>query len=997
VNTDVKCKEVGENCIYWQPINQSNQSYKDVIHSWKINFFAFKEEDLSTGVEGLRPPQIGAIHAGLGYEKSDHNESATIVMPTGTGKTETILSLVVAGKFPLTLVIVPSDALRTQIKNKFLNLGLLRKLELVDDKFENPHVATITHGVKRLQEIDELLNSNVIIATPSVFSNFSASCLATLLNACTHLIVDEAHHIAAKTWTNIKTYFLDKKVFQFTATPFRSDGIRVEGRIIFDYSLKKAQLDGYFQEIDFHSVKEFTQEKSDKAISEKAIKILRDDISLGFDHMVMARASSIKRAKEIFKLYESETDLYPVLINSKTKNSKTKLEAIKNGSHKIIVCVDMLGEGFDLANLKISAMHDVHKSINITLQFIGRFTRTNNKLGNAKFIANIANTGVSKELAKLYVEDSDWNNIISEVSLNKIKDEKMYQEFKEKFSESTNIFNLGLVPNMSTTIYRLASKSWNPQNIFSLGEKHFKIFEHTVNDENDTIIFSTKTYVPVGWTKSKELFDEIWDLYVLYYDKENSLLFFHTSNKGTLNRYIVKSIANKAIQVRGEPIFRALYGLRRLRLQNVGLNKNKKGVRYTMHTGRDIAEQIPDIEAQRAVKSNIFGKGFENGEETSIGCSYKGKIWAMDSDSIDKWFTWCKNVGKKILDESIDPNHVLKTAMRNTTLSSFPHLPIISIDWPVELLRKNEETIIIGNTDWSEKLVNCELNSALLPAPDGKEISIYLCTPENRSEIKFSLNNDEAKFESSDDLYIQFGKTPILLNDFFSEHPPTLLLVDTSYIEGDQHYYPNEQYAYLYDKNKIKIWNWEGVDISTESQKVQKIRSSIQYNTIEKIKGSYDLVFDDDGSGEIADIVAIKNDNDRVLYIDFFHLKYCSKNKEGLSNPGARVDDVYQVAGQAAKSIKWISDVDKLISRLIYRETQRLAKDELSRIDKGDLEYLFYLQKVAKLAYYEFNMTIIQPAISKSKVSDEQLIILGNAETYINEITGIKLNVISSA
>ncbi|WP_346763412.1 hypothetical protein [Escherichia sp. E4694] len=37
----------------------------------------------------------------------------------------------------------------------------------------------------------------------------------------------------------------------------------------------------------------------------------------------------------------------------------------------------MLGEGYDLPNLKIAALHDHHKSLAVTLQFIGRFTRVN--------------------------------------------------------------------------------------------------------------------------------------------------------------------------------------------------------------------------------------------------------------------------------------------------------------------------------------------------------------------------------------------------------------------------------------------------------------------------------------------------------------------------------------------------------------------------------------------------------------------------------------------
>ena len=40
-----------------------------------------------------------------------------------------------------------------------------------------------------------------------------------------------------------------------------------------------------------------------------------------------------------------------------------------------MVCVDMLGEGFDLPALKVAAIHDPHKSLGVTLQFVGRFAR----------------------------------------------------------------------------------------------------------------------------------------------------------------------------------------------------------------------------------------------------------------------------------------------------------------------------------------------------------------------------------------------------------------------------------------------------------------------------------------------------------------------------------------------------------------------------------------------------------------------------------------------
>lgn len=140
---------------------------------------------------------------------------------------------------------------------------------------------------------------------------------------------------------------------------------------------------------------------------------------------MMARASTIERAKSIFKIYSNEKDLNPVLINSQTKNKKEVLAAIRNREHKIIVCVDMLGEGFDLPQLKISALHDPHKSINIMLQFTGRFTRTTKNVGDAKFIANIANPNMSDSLEELYKEDSDWNSVISDISSRKIQDERI--------------------------------------------------------------------------------------------------------------------------------------------------------------------------------------------------------------------------------------------------------------------------------------------------------------------------------------------------------------------------------------------------------------------------------------------------------------------------------------------------------------------------------------------------------------------------------------------
>ncbi len=83
-----------------------------VIESWKGAFRFAAEGD---GIIGLRKPQLGALHAiHAHWSKSD--KSGTIVMPTGTGKTETMLATLISAVCSRVFVVVPTDALRTQVK-----------------------------------------------------------------------------------------------------------------------------------------------------------------------------------------------------------------------------------------------------------------------------------------------------------------------------------------------------------------------------------------------------------------------------------------------------------------------------------------------------------------------------------------------------------------------------------------------------------------------------------------------------------------------------------------------------------------------------------------------------------------------------------------------------------------------------------------------------------------------------------------------------------------
>jgi hypothetical protein len=67
-----------------------------IAESWR-NRMVLKAEDQEEGLPGLRSPQIGAVYAALAHW-STSDKPATVVMPTGTGKTETMLALLVAAR-----------------------------------------------------------------------------------------------------------------------------------------------------------------------------------------------------------------------------------------------------------------------------------------------------------------------------------------------------------------------------------------------------------------------------------------------------------------------------------------------------------------------------------------------------------------------------------------------------------------------------------------------------------------------------------------------------------------------------------------------------------------------------------------------------------------------------------------------------------------------------------------------------------------------------------
>ena len=224
-------------------------------------------------------------------------------------------------------------------------------------------------------------------------------------------------------------------------------------------------------------------------------------------------------------------DLDPIVIYSGIPRYRDKMKAIVERQHRIIVCVDMFGKGFDLPNLKIAALHSPHKSLAVTLQFCGRFTRDAKDIGDATLAANIADPSVSDAIEDLYAEDSDWNELIPELSSRAIESQVNFSDFLDRMDRSEKgdeeLFDLNVLkPKTSTVIFK--TKSFSPRR-FRKGIKKAVDVERTwVSKDKDLLVFITHSRVPIEWASIKETSNEIWDLDILAFDAASGLLFINS-------------------------------------------------------------------------------------------------------------------------------------------------------------------------------------------------------------------------------------------------------------------------------------------------------------------------------------------------------------------------------------------------------------------------------------------------------------------------------------
>lgn len=971
----------------WNTPSELSRSMPDeVLETYKsaITYTAGSDTE-----PGLRTPQLGAMHAVLGYWTTNRKAPATVVMPTGTGKTETMLALLVAARPTRLLVLVPSDALREQVASKFESLGVLQELGIVGAKAQRPVVGRVQHAFTAANTAEAFAKAcNVIVATPQSLSASNADALETLLGLCSHLFVDEAHHVAARTWTQIREHFSNKDVVQFTATPFREDGRHLQGRNIYSFPLREAQAQGYFATVDYTAVIDFVD--VDRALAERSIERLRADLADGYDHVLMVRVDGIPRAKSLQPLYEElATDLQPVILNSQMPkaNQREAQKALRERRSRVIICVNMLGEGFDLPALKVAAVHDPQKSLGVTLQFIGRFARTSTSgnYGSAAMFVARSEIEVDKRLRALYAEDSDWNLVLRNLTEAAVQEQQDVSDFEEGFTSLPDEVTLrSLLPKLSTVVYSASTQQWEPDKIVDFfGEDRLLTLPIGMNQDAGVAWCVLENRTDVRWGDIRTIEEVSYELYVLYFDRERKLLYINNSaNSGVFQELAEAVLGEGAVRFTGSTVYRVMADIERLVPTNVGvLDAHDQFRRFSMHVGSDVTASFSQAEAGTKSQTNISGGGFRDGEHVNISASLKGRIWShATARSLKHWCDWCDSLGDKLLDDTISIDQVIGQFILPEQLTGRPGGHLLAVEWPWLIHTLQSETLRLSYEDSEQEAAYTDL----VPDVDADTGPFKFDVKSGSWSVPYeaSVENGRLRYRCLSDREVNVvrSRSELRLSEWLNANGLTLILDDDRIIDGDLLYKPTWDRE-PFERSQLVAFDWTGTDLTVESQTRERLTNSIQYRAISELKSeaaSWDVILDDDGSGEIADVVALRVEGD-TLVIRLVHCKYSHGE-----TPGARVADLYEVCGQAQKSVMWRrSDLRPLFRTLDDRARKKRRREDVDPFEAGDIRKLYQLQERSSVLRKRVEMVIVQPGLSVANATTQQLDLLASTQAYL--------------
>ena len=230
------------------------------------------------------------------------------------------------------------------------------------------------------------------------------------------------------------------------------------------------------------------------------------------------------------------------------------------------------------------------------------------------------------------------------------------------------------------------------------------------------------------------------------------------------------------------------------------------------------------------------------------------------------------------------------------------------------------------------------------------------------------------------------------LAEFMTKNGMHVFFEQEALLEPDGDLLRPKQLRMNFDPASLEVIDWSDVDIKKESQGPNHDTDSVQHRVLKHLAGEADweVIIDDHGTGEIADIVMLRRDNGLLTVM----LAHCKSS--GTDSPGARLSDLYEVCGQAKKSPKSRSEIGNVLQKLRRREARRVQRGLTGFVLGGEEEFISILENV-RLLDVRVTVAIAQPGLSVAQFNIPLSKLLGGTQLQLDEIYNCDFRVFCSA
>ena len=358
------------------------------------------------------------------------HRSVMMQMPTGTGKTVVLVSLV-RQYLDLDLRNDPNGGCRVLI--------VAHRIELIEQVGEHLERHSIDYGVMAGSKKAEVLKPVMVASIQTL--NATISTINSTLSP-SFIIIDEAHHAVAKSYRLLWDAWPEARFLGLTATPYRLSG---EGFTdLFDvlvdsWTVKRFIAEGWLSAFDYYAIRPESDEqklidnlKKRGADGDFQMKELHDTLDVApcierlfesferfaYNKKGIVYAIDIAHAEHIAEHYR-EQGVNALALSSMTamKERKEAVEAfrasrvmehtqlLKEKPIQVLVSVDLFSEGFDCPDVEFIQLARPTLSLAKYLQMVGRGLRPNK---GKECCTMIDNVGLYRRFG-LPSGERDWN------------------------------------------------------------------------------------------------------------------------------------------------------------------------------------------------------------------------------------------------------------------------------------------------------------------------------------------------------------------------------------------------------------------------------------------------------------------------------------------------------------------------------------------------------------------------------------------------------------